>query len=88
MTNNLSLLHLKNILKPMGKVTSIIQDKYILFQKDNTIFCKMSSKKLYLMDQYRSFKIVRSSLFNNPDQLLREATTSFYFAAGYKKFGN
>ena len=46
MKNHLSLLTLKTILQPMGKITSIIQDDYILFQKDNITFATDFHTKL------------------------------------------
>jgi hypothetical protein len=86
MENNLSLIRLKNLLKPMGNVISLICNNFILFQIDNIVFCKMTSDKLYFVDQYKNYKIVKSSWLNNSEQLLKHTMRSFHFAASYKQY--
>ena len=85
MQNHLSLLTLKQLLQPMGKITSIIQDDYILFQKDNITFAKLDKDGLYFCNKANEFYPTPPNLLENLDQFLITATKSYYFAADNRK---
>ena len=69
----------------MGKITSIIQDDYILFQKDNITFAKLDKDSLYFFNKANEFFSAPSNLLEDLDQFLITATKSYYFAAGNRK---
>jgi hypothetical protein len=85
MKNYLSLLALKQLLKPMGKITSIIQDDCILFQKDNITFAKLDKDGLYFLNKANEFYPAPPNLIEDLDQFLITSTKSYYFAAGNRK---
>ena len=85
MQNHLSLLTLKQLLQPMEKITSIIQDDYILFQKDNITFAKLDKDGLYFFNKANEFYPTPPNLIEDLDQFLITATKSYYCAADNRK---
>ena len=67
MQNHLSLLSLKTILQPMGKIISIIQDDYVLFQKDNITFAKSDKDGLYFLNKANELYSTPPNLLENLD---------------------
>ena len=86
MENNLSLIRLKNLFKPMGNVTSLICNNFILFQIDDIVFCKITDDKLYFVDRYKNYQIVKPASLNNSEQLLKHAMPSFRLPISNKKY--
>jgi hypothetical protein len=85
MKNHLSLLSLKQLFKPMGAITSIIQDDCIFFQKDNITFAKLDKNGLYFLNDANEFSPTPPNLIEDLDQFLITATKSYYFAADNRK---
>lgn len=85
MKNHLSLLTIKQLLKPIGIITSIIQNDCILFQKDNITFAKLDKDGFYFLNKANEFNPTPPNLIEDLDKFLMEATKAYYFAASNKK---
>jgi len=81
MENYLSLVALKQVFKPMGKIMSIIHDDHILFQKENITFAKLTKDCLSFLNDKNQFQPTSPNLIDDSDELLIIADRSYSFAA-------